>query len=99
MRVGADRKRVAAAGVRHDEQHAWLVERGEARARRQGHAFVALEQSRAWTRDARDPLWAADRPADWDAARERLGQLHAVGDSRRGFEAPSPFQRFSYDCV
>ena len=48
---------------------------------------ASLEQSRAWTRDARDPLWAADRPADWDAARERLGQLlDAVGDSRRGFE-------------
>jgi hypothetical protein len=47
----------------------------------------SLERSRAWTRDARDPLWAADRPADWDAAKERLGQLlDAVGDSRRGLE-------------
>ena len=41
----------------------------------------SLELARAWVRDTSDPLWTAERPTDWEAAKERLSHVVDAGDA------------------
>jgi hypothetical protein len=98
--MGGDQIQLLVAKANDSEIYVELTPLGQPASTRRtlkdlAQVVETLHVARAWTRDVADPVWAADRPISWEAAKERLAQLlYATQTMRtaaaRAAQAPAP---------
>ena len=81
--MGGDQIQLLVAKANDSEIYVELTPLGQPASTRRtlkdlAQVVETLHVARAWTRDVADPVWAADRPISWEAAKERLAQLGLI---------------------